>query len=1115
MSGAFISYAREDQPFAQRLYDALFKAGREPTWDQDHKAVPFSAPWRPEIATAIDNSDKFIFVISPESLDSEPCANELRRAGESAKQVIPVLRRRVREDQSAPPAIGDLNWIFFDDDERFQSALDQLIQVLDTDLDWLKAHTRLLGRSSEWAVKSSDRSLLLRGNDLRDAEVWLAEGATHPTTAPTDTQRKYITESRRIADRTTRIQRSVLAGGLVIALVLGAVAFIQRNQARHESTVAQARALAAESVAELTTNPTQSLRDALDSTRINPSPQGIQALRLALSDDHLRMAFQPGFGFATQAAWNPVEQIIAATGRHNSVQLWDPRTGRLLSTLGSLPTADPITQLLFNPSGSALAAVSQDGMIAMWDVRTGSRYDLSQLNDRIHAVNSYKVPYVDAAWDPHASTLYVYGSSMRDVLAVSVESIKAVTTAFPETVVAWVPSPSGAQVFALVPSSTSIGGYRAEIFSHSAPPVPLETNGGPNETACWTPDGSELVTWDPVEAQDQNIRIFNATTGSPLLVRPGGNTFSAAACGVVTRPGPPLPGNANPYVAVGDYAGNGTLVQVNSQVVGTNQAGRFIFRKQFTSIGLYGHTLVVNSVAVTRDGAYIATGSDDGTVRIWSALTGRPVSTIVCDGQPVDYVQFSPDGGLVLAVERNGVVRVADSGTGEAAVPLQTPPEGNTYALGFVGNGTLVYGLNQLTRPSPGGGQPQVTQETTLIWHLSSGRLAMSYRLPAPPTIASPATCLPNQWIISLCGVAPPQESTGLTVSPDGAYLAYVTASGVTVRNLGNGQSQNLNTHGSVTGLMFAGSPGDLLIMTNQNVVVWQPLAGGHVWSVSQTQPPNDAELSADGTRLVTANSGGSATVWDVRTGRPIESFVPRRVALAYALPERAVRVAINSAGTELGIGTNVGSVDLWRIDDRHLVATRLLSNDVTNDEFAITELGFAGHDSEVLATNYPQRSSGLAEPPGTAVVLSATTGGLLSRLNSPAAETIGPTVNPGISISPDGGFILAGVAGFAPAAVAPTGDDAVYDLAHEEMAMDLQGTVPQIPPVINQVPNLTAVDPWAPDGVRLLTGAPAVYACDACGNLTQLQTAATTRLAWTPPLSPGHDNPPNANAFS
>jgi WD40 repeat protein len=153
-----------------------------------------------------------------------------------------------------------------------------------------------------------------------------------------------------------------------------------------------------------------------------------------------------------------------------------------------------------------------------------------------------------------------------------------------------------------------IGGYRAEIFSHSAPPVPLETNGGPNETACWTPDGSELVTWDPVEAQDQNIRIFNATTGSTLLVRPGGNTFSAAACGVVTRPGPPLPGNANPYVAVGDYAGNGTLVQVNSQVVGTNQGGGFIFRKQFTSIGLYGHTLVVNSVAVTRDGAYIACG---------------------------------------------------------------------------------------------------------------------------------------------------------------------------------------------------------------------------------------------------------------------------------------------------------------------------------------------------------------------------------------------------------------------------------------------------------------------------------------------------------------------------
>ncbi len=53
MSGVFLSYAREDQPFARRLHDALSAAGRDPAWDQDHAVVPFSAPYEAEIATAI------------------------------------------------------------------------------------------------------------------------------------------------------------------------------------------------------------------------------------------------------------------------------------------------------------------------------------------------------------------------------------------------------------------------------------------------------------------------------------------------------------------------------------------------------------------------------------------------------------------------------------------------------------------------------------------------------------------------------------------------------------------------------------------------------------------------------------------------------------------------------------------------------------------------------------------------------------------------------------------------------------------------------------------------------------------------------------------------------
>jgi hypothetical protein len=192
-------------PFARRLHDALSAAGRDPAWDQDHAVVPFSAPYKAEIATAIAGSEKFIFVISPDSLDSGPCTAELAAAVESSKQVIPLLRRQARDGQPIAEAVAERNWIFLDDDARFEATLAELIEALDTDLDWVKTHTRLLVRAREWTGgrgdrSSGDRSRLLRGRDLRAAEAWLAEGNTHPQAPATSGQRAFIAASRRAAD---------------------------------------------------------------------------------------------------------------------------------------------------------------------------------------------------------------------------------------------------------------------------------------------------------------------------------------------------------------------------------------------------------------------------------------------------------------------------------------------------------------------------------------------------------------------------------------------------------------------------------------------------------------------------------------------------------------------------------------------------------------------------------------------------------------------------------------------------------------------------------------------------------------------------------------------------
>jgi WD40 repeat protein len=1101
MSVVFLSYAREDQPFGKRLHDALSSSGRPPAWDQDHETVRFSAPWRAEIRSAIEGSDKFIFVISPDSLASQPCADELSHAVELNKQVIPVLRRRPAPGQQVPAAVEEINWIFFDDDAAFDVSFAQLTLALDTDLGYATAHTRLLVRSSEWTESKRDRSRLLRGSDLRAAEEWLAEAGSHLRTTPTQTQREYIAASRRAADRAARLWRGALASGLAVAIVLAAVAFIQRNQARHEATVAQARALAAEATADLSVNPAASLQLALKSTQVNPSAAGVEALRLALAADRQRMAFQPGFGTGTQAAWSPAAEIIAATGSGNSVQLWNPRTGRLFRVLGSLPARDPITQLAFNPQGTLLAAIARDGLVGMWDPQTGTPVDLAGLNADIQAAVLSRYPGLTGTWDPQAGNLYLYGPGIRGIVVEqpAAGQVRLLNTTGPVSEIAFAPSGSRAVVFlsttgfqeeALIVNFATLTSMAlqkpADLFAWSE-----------DHLACWMPGSTVIATWNPVEAQDETLRVFSAQTGAELFEHSGA-TFSAAACGATA---------VGPYVAAGDYAGEGTLVQARTNGTGSSA------RQQFNAAGLFGHTEQINSVATSNDGNYIATGSDDGTVRVWDAVTGRQLSLIAGAGTPIELVGFSADGGAVLAVGENGLVQVADTGVGEPDVPLAEPAHGSTYALGFADGSSLVYGINETTRQNTGGQAPAVTGITALLWRDSTGALVASYPLPGPPRLASPA-CTPALQSHTFCEMAAPaQEFTGVTVSADGSHLAYATADAVVVGGFGSGSIERLPLPDPATGLTFA-APGDrdVVVLTNTAVDIWRPISGGTLTRIPQPSAPIDAELSADGSTLATANVGGTVTVWDAATGSMRARFSPQPVHTVFAGAPVPVRVALSPDGNFLAVGTDFGSVDLWQVAARRLISSRLLTNPVTQDTYPIAELSFADGGSEILAANYPQIGSGDSEPPGTAVVLAAATGRQLTDLSSPAQNE--PALNPGVALSPNGSYVLGGVEGFAPL-TSLAGADAVYAVAGSQQLADLENSVALAPPILVTAPNITAVTAWAPDGVQVLTGAPAVYACDACGSLAQLQSIAATRLAWAVPLTPGHDDPPSGNAFS
>lgn len=216
MSDVFVSYSRRDSELVKVLHERLTAEGRE-VW-VDWEDIPPTADWLEEIKRAIEATDTFVFVISPDALASETCRFECDQAVRLNKRIVPVVFRDV-EAKQVPEALRRLNWLFFRSEEDLDASYRSLITTIETDLEWVRAHTRLLVRASEWAENGKDASFLLAGTDLEESEQWLASAADH-TPAPVNLQTEYVAAGR---VEETRRQRSQLRGFYLVSLVYGLV----------------------------------------------------------------------------------------------------------------------------------------------------------------------------------------------------------------------------------------------------------------------------------------------------------------------------------------------------------------------------------------------------------------------------------------------------------------------------------------------------------------------------------------------------------------------------------------------------------------------------------------------------------------------------------------------------------------------------------------------------------------------------------------------------------------------------------------------------------------------------------------------------------------------------
>jgi hypothetical protein len=93
MADVFISYSRKDRDFVLKLHEALARNNRD-AWVDWHD-IPLMADFLREIYAGIEGADNFVFVISPESVDSATCQKEIAHAARNKKRLIPIFHRYV------------------------------------------------------------------------------------------------------------------------------------------------------------------------------------------------------------------------------------------------------------------------------------------------------------------------------------------------------------------------------------------------------------------------------------------------------------------------------------------------------------------------------------------------------------------------------------------------------------------------------------------------------------------------------------------------------------------------------------------------------------------------------------------------------------------------------------------------------------------------------------------------------------------------------------------------------------------------------------------------------------------------------------------------------------
>jgi hypothetical protein len=187
MTQAFMCYDTQDKAIRDQVVHTLARHAIT-TWTHD-RDIQTGTDYTQAIQQGIERADNFLLLISPHSVQSEYCRQELTHALQYHKRIIPIL---ITATPAAllPESLRGLQYLRLADD-----GMHAILAQIQHDQTYFEQHKILLVRALQWLYAGKQPSFLLRGYNLEQAKTWWRLSERRQAHPPTPWHRGLITAS--------------------------------------------------------------------------------------------------------------------------------------------------------------------------------------------------------------------------------------------------------------------------------------------------------------------------------------------------------------------------------------------------------------------------------------------------------------------------------------------------------------------------------------------------------------------------------------------------------------------------------------------------------------------------------------------------------------------------------------------------------------------------------------------------------------------------------------------------------------------------------------------------------------------------------------------------------